>query len=327
MEHQPRAAKRKFGFEGEDDKTTSIRRIKSCSPLTSTILEETGDENGRDDTESFTEEQQKFLLEVSVARLDESLGWWEIFDLFTSLHPWHPFTQAEMRQECLDLEFRAKQDQPPDFELHGDFDSLFPLPQLKTKGEGDRVRPQALAPPSFTSEHNKRIIHLAYKPQKNNQGWEEFYNTISTEFPCLTEKEVRQQYLHLRMQRNYDIGVKLFPLMFVSLSARRCGSFHQLPRSFVSGLRSSARCKNPSSPTLPKGILCAYARSWSLAARLASGKLYSRNSRAETRATIGAMLRICNFTTCTLRLNRREESALSCELNLRSTSGFFLVWS
>ncbi|KAH8743547.1 hypothetical protein F5883DRAFT_592732 [Diaporthe sp. PMI_573] len=300
MEHQPRAAKRKFGFEGEDDKTTSIRRIKSCSPLTSTILEETGDETGRDDTESFTEEQQKFLLEVSVARLDESLGWWEIFDLFTSLHPWHPFTQAEMRQECLDLEFRAKQDQPPDFELHGDFDSLFPLPQLKTKGEGDRVRPQALAPPSFTSEHNKRIIHLAYKPQKNNQGWEEFYNTISTEFPCLTEKEMRQQ---------------------------RCGSFHQLPRSFVSGLRSSARCKNPSSPTLPKGILCAYARSWSLAARLASGKLYSRNSRAETRATIGAMLRICNFTTCTLRLNRREESALSCEVNLRSTSGFFLVWS
>ncbi|KAH8744300.1 hypothetical protein F5883DRAFT_590239 [Diaporthe sp. PMI_573] len=291
MEHQPRVAKRKFGFEGEDDKTTSIRRIKSCSPLTSTILEESGDETGRDDTKSFTksftEEQQKFLLKVSGARLDESLRWWEIFDLFTDLHPWHPFTQAEMRQECLDLEFRAKQDQPPDFELHGDSDSPLPPPQLKTKGEGDRVRPQALAPPSFTSEHNERIIHLAHKPQKNNQGWEEFYNTISTDY---------------------------YPLMIVSLSARRCGSFHQLPRSFVSGLRSSARCENPSSPTLSKGILCAYARSWSLAARLASGKLYSRNSRAEIRATIGAMI----------RLNRREASALSCEVNLRSTSGFSL---
>jgi hypothetical protein len=85
----------------------------------------------------------------------------------------------------------------------------------------------------------------------------------------------------------------------------------------------SMSTKDPNSPTLPKGILCAYARSWSLAARLASGKLYSRNSRADN----GAMLRICNFTTCTLRLNRREESALSCEVNLRSTSGFFLVWS
>jgi hypothetical protein len=205
--------------EADDHTTPTPKKNKAGSLVTSTILKKTGNETEVNDTESFTKEQQQFLLKVVVERSrDESLGWWEIFDIFTYLHPWHPFTQAEIRQECLDLESRAKQDQPPDFEIPEDIGSLFPLPQLQPKVEGDRVGRRALSPSSFTAEQNERIMHLAYRPQKDNKGWEEFYNTLSTEFPSLTKKDVRQQYLHLRMQRNFDIGVKL-------LSAYICVSF------------------------------------------------------------------------------------------------------
>lgn len=119
------------------------------------------------------------------------------------------FTRAEIEQEFLSLESRAKQSHSPDFELPENINSLSPLPQLQPKAKGDRVGPRTASPPSFTTEQNERILRLAYAPRKYDTGWQRYFSKLNTQFPGLTDKAVRKQLLYLAMRYDYDVDCKL----------------------------------------------------------------------------------------------------------------------
>jgi hypothetical protein len=139
----------------------------------------------------FTKKQENLLRQLLLEMSKDAELTWEVsFEMFTIAHPWHPFTREEIRHGASLMATAVEVDQEPHM-----------LPN-------DCPGP----PTSFTAKQNERIIELTIHNEKNIICWTEFYDSLQAEFPELSEKEIRRQYLYLKVRRNYDIDCKLLML-------------------------------------------------------------------------------------------------------------------